>query len=118
MTFRPDLDALVLAVLEEAPSHGYDISRRIGADGEGEFRLQDGQLYPILHRLENEGWIAAEWLPQTGKPARKVYSLTQEGRKTLDARRLGWRRFSRAVDKLLAAPASQPVHPGAGHAEA
>jgi PadR family transcriptional regulator, regulatory protein PadR len=119
MNFRPDLDALVLAILEQGPSHGYDISRRIEAECEGEVRLQDGQLYPILHRLENEGWIVARWVPQEGKPARKVYSLTDDGRGTLEARRLGWRRFAGAVDKLLgAAPSPGPLLPGVGHAEA
>src|SRR5688572_18614206 len=108
MDFRSDIEALVLATLERGASHGYDIGRAINRTAEGSIRLQDGQLYPVLHRLENEGWIAAEWAPQEGKPARKVYTLSEEGRRVLQTKREGWGRFTRAVDTLLA-PAPSPT---------
>jgi PadR family transcriptional regulator, regulatory protein PadR len=101
MDFRSDLEALVLATLERGASHGYDIGRAINQAAEGSIRLKDGQLYPVLHRLENEGWISAEWVPQEGKPSRKVYALSDEGRRVLETKREGWRRFTRVVDGLL-----------------
>lgn len=108
MDFRSDIEALVLATLERGASHGYDIGRAINQAAEGSIRLQDGQLYPVLHRLENEGWIVAEWFPQEGKPARKVYALTDEGRRILQTKREGWSRFTKAVDTLLG-PAPSPA---------
>src|SRR5690349_10979901 len=106
MDFRSDLEALVLATLERGASHGYDIGRAINQSADGSIRLQDGQLYPVLHRLENEGWIVAEWVPQEGKPSRKVYALSDEGRRVLQSKREGWRRFTSAVDSLLFPPQS------------
>jgi PadR family transcriptional regulator PadR len=109
MAFRTDLDALVLGVLQGGVCHGYEITKRINALGETAFRVNEGQLYPILHRLENEGKVMAEWIPQEGKPARKTYALTQAGRKELDARRDAWNQFVAAVDSVLAVPVEVKV---------
>ncbi len=112
MAFRGDLDALVLGVLASAgAAHGYEITRRIngagGGAGETAIAVREGQLYPILHRLENEGRIQAEWIPQEGKPARKVYALTEAGRAELATKREAWRKFAESVSSLLAAPPAQ-----------
>lgn len=107
MAFRGDLDALVLGVLASGAAHGYEITRRINGAGGESLAVREGQLYPILHRLENEGRIQAEWIPQEGKPARKVYSLTDAGRAELATKREAWRKFAESVSSLLAAPPAQ-----------
>ena len=101
MAFRGDLETLVLGVLAAEPRHGYDIVRRVKASDDDALKVNEGQLYPLLHRLENDGLVVAEWVPQEGKPPRKVYALTGKGQGALDARRQSWKRFSAAVDGLL-----------------
>lgn len=113
MAFRSDLDALILGVLQAGQLHGYEITKRINRQGETILRVKEGQLYPILHRLEQERMIAAEWVPQEGKPARKVYSLTEKGRGELAAKRAMWEEFSRRIDHLL-----RPTQPEVSHAAA
>jgi PadR family transcriptional regulator, regulatory protein PadR len=101
MAFRGGLDALVLGVLQNEPMHGYEITKRINAAGETAFRLNEGQLYPILHQLENEGRILAEWIQQEGKPARKVYRLTDSGHLELSAQLAAWDRFKESVNRIM-----------------
>lgn len=101
MDFRSDLDALTLGTLTGGPMHGYEIMRRINARGEDSIRIKEGQLYPILHRLESEGRIVAEWEPQEGKPARKNYRLTEEGHRLLEKKRQAWASFVTTVNALL-----------------
>jgi len=101
MSFRSDLDALVLGVLQAGKMHGYEITKRINRQGETVLRVKEGQLYPILHRLENEGLVVSEWIPQEGKPARKVYWLTEKGRGALAAKRASWEDFAERVSRLL-----------------
>ena len=81
---------------------GDEISKRINAQAATILSVKEGQLYPILHRLENEGKIVAEWIPQEGKPARKVYTLTESGHHELAAQRKSWEKFVVSVDGLLA----------------
>ena len=102
MSFRPDLRALALGVLEEGPAHGYAVARRIEASGPGTLKAGEGLLYPALHALEADGYVSARWEPQPGKPDRKVYSLTDEGRRELARKREGWRTFRASVDAALA----------------
>lgn len=113
MAFRGDLDALILGVLQAGRLHGYEITKRINRQGETVLSVKEGQLYPILHRLENEGLVAAEWIPQEGKPARKVYSLTEEGRGALAEKRASWEEFAERVSRLLS-----PSQPEVSHAHA
>ena len=101
MAFRSDLDALILGVLSREEMHGYEITRRINDGADGAVQVKEGQLYPILHRLENEGRIEAHWLPQEGKPARKVYAITDTGKRELAAKRDMWQRFAQSVSLLL-----------------
>ncbi|MEO7717511.1 MAG: helix-turn-helix transcriptional regulator [Capsulimonas sp.] len=104
MAFRSDLDTLTLSVLQTEALHGYEIAKRINAKGEAAFHAKEGQLYPILHRLENEGVIQADWIPQEGKPARKVYRLTETGKGELEKLTEAWRKFAQAVESLLTPP--------------
>lgn len=77
-------ELLVLGALREAPMHGYQIALRVEARSAGEFELQHGTLYPILHRLEREGLIEGEWDRESGR-RRKLYTLTRKGRQHLGA---------------------------------
>lgn len=101
MAFRSDLDALILGVLVQGRMHGYEISRRINEGAGGAVQVKESQLYPLLHRLENDGFIEAIWVPQEGKPARKVYALTERGRGELEAKRNTWEVFAAGVSVLL-----------------
>lgn len=109
MSYRTDTKALVLAVLSERPLHGYGISREIKRRSEETLKLGEGQLYPILHSLEEQGWITGEWEIQEGDPPRKVYSLTQSGGAELQRRAKSWMDFAGAVATVLG------QKPGAAH---
>lgn len=99
---RSCTDLLILALLGNRPMYGYEILVNLSERGNGEFEFQQGTLYPLLYRLEREGWIEGHWeTPPTGKK-RKVYSLTNEGRKAERARSEEWTRFTRAVESILA----------------
>ncbi len=102
MAFRSDLDALILGVLQSGRLHGYEIGKRINVSSKNSLNIKEGQIYPILHRLENEGKIASEWEPQEGKPGRRVYSLTEAGRGELTVQREAWRQFSESVNQIIA----------------
>lgn len=101
MAFKGDLEALVLGVLQDGDLHGYEISKRIKQTGSQALQVWEGQLYPALHKLEKEGFVSATWVPQEGKPPRKVYALTDDGKKELSVQRKRWREFSLDVEVLL-----------------
>lgn len=101
MEFRSDMNALLLGVLQSGPAHGYEIAKRVNALGEGTLKVGEAKLYPFLHRLEEEGLVVAEWIPQEGKPARKVYALTDRGIKALAEKRKAWSSFSDAVSRII-----------------
>jgi PadR family transcriptional regulator PadR len=95
------LDMLILKILALGPIHGYAISQRIQQISRDFFQLQQGSLYPALHRLEDRGWLQAEWRQTaTGREA-KFYKLTKKGRKQLDAQVLNWERLTDAVALIL-----------------
>lgn len=91
---------LVLLALSHSKMHGYEISKFIDAKTNGFFRLPFGSLYPVLHKLEKEKLIGAEW-DDSAKP-RKVYSLTARGRKSVEEEVEGFRSYSKAVGRLIA----------------
>jgi transcriptional regulator len=96
------LDLLILRTLALGPLHGWGISKRIGALSSDVLEIGQGSLYPALYRLEDRGWIEAEWgVSDEGRKA-KFYSLTKDGKKQLVAERAQWRLFSSAVDQVLA----------------
>ncbi len=95
------LDMLVLKIVALEPAHGYGIAQRIQQISRDVLQVQQGSLYPALHRLEKRGWLAAEWREsETGREA-KFYSLTRLGRKQLDAETAKWARLAGAVTLIL-----------------
>jgi transcriptional regulator len=95
------LDLLILKVLARDASHGWAISKRIQLLSGDVLAVGQGSLYPALHRLEQQGWIVAEFRDSDlGRPA-KVYTLTRDGRKQLERELTSWRRLSSAVELLI-----------------
>ena len=95
------LDLLILKTLWREPLHGWGISKRIHLLSDEVLSVQQGSLYPALHRLEQQGWIAAEWKDTDLGRSAKFYSLTKEGRKQLEREMESWTRLSSAVGLLL-----------------
>jgi PadR family transcriptional regulator PadR len=95
------LDLLILKIVALGPIHGYSISQRIQQISKDVLQVQQGSLYPALHRLENRKWLKADWHEsETGREA-KFYSLTKEGRRQLEAETSNWERLSEAVALIL-----------------
>ena len=95
------LDMLILKIVALAPIHGYGIAQRIRQISKEVLQVQQGSLYPALHRLEKRGWLRAEWgEAETGREA-KFYALTRVGRKQLEAEEANWDRLSEAVSMIL-----------------
>jgi transcriptional regulator len=95
------LDMLILKIVALGPIHGYAIAQRIQQISREFFQLQQGSLYPALHRLEDRGWLQAQWRPtDTGREA-KFYALTKVGRKQLEAEVANWERITAAVALIL-----------------
>jgi transcriptional regulator len=95
------LDMLILKVVALGPIHGYAISQRIQQISKDFFQVQQGSLYPALHRLEDRGWLEAEWKQtETGREA-KFYTLTRKGRKQLETEIHNWEQISVAVSLIL-----------------
>ena len=96
------LDLLILRTVAQGPLHGWAISRRIRERSGDVLQVNQGSLYPALHRLENERLLAAEWtVAETGRRA-KVYRLTPQGRRACDREERGWLAFVAAVTQVLA----------------
>jgi PadR family transcriptional regulator len=95
------LDMLILKVVALGPTHGYAIAQRLQQMSQDVLQVQQGSLYPALHRLEKRGWVKAEWAASdTGREAR-FYSLTRLGRKQLAEQRENWDRLSAAISGIL-----------------
>jgi transcriptional regulator len=95
------IDILILKALDRTPLHGYGIGQRIEQLSDGVFRITLGSLYPALQRLEERGWIEAEWgTSQTNRKAR-FYELTKSGRRQLVAETKQWRLLSAAIGRVL-----------------
>jgi transcriptional regulator len=95
------LDVLILKIIALGPVHGYAIAQRLQQISRDVLQVQQGSLYPALHRLEKRGWVRAEWAAsETGRDAR-FYTLTREGRRQLDDQRANWMRLSTAVTTVL-----------------
>ncbi len=101
MKFKTDPEALILGALAEGPLHGYAIVKTIKESSQGVFKLSEGQLYPLLHRMLAKGWVSAEWETPVNGPARKTYLLLESGRKELEERKRDWKLFADAVGGLL-----------------
>lgn len=95
------LDMLVLKIVALGPIHGYGMAQRIRQISKEVLQVQQGSLYPALHRLEKRGWLSAQWgEAETGREA-KFYALTKAGRKQLEAEEANWGRLSEAVGLIL-----------------
>ena len=95
------LDMLILKTVALEPTHGWAIAQRIRQISNDVLQVKQGALYPALHRLEQQGWIDAEWKDSDlGRPA-KVYSMTRAGRKQMEQELTSWNRLSSAVQLLI-----------------
>ena len=95
------LDLLILKTIAREPLHGWAISKRIQQLSDDVLSVQQGSLYPALHRLEHQGWIAADWKDTELGRSAKFYALTREGRQQLGRELESWNRLSSAVRLLL-----------------
>jgi transcriptional regulator len=95
------LDLLILRTIAREPLHGWGIAKRIQQLSDEELSVGQGSLYPALHRLEQQGWITAEWKATDLGRTAKFYGLTREGRQQLERELESWKRLSSAVGLLL-----------------
>ena len=95
------LDLLILKTLAREPMHGWGIAKRIQQLSDEVLSVQQGSLYPALHRLEQQGWITAEWKDSDVGRSAKFYALTREGKQQLTRELENWTRLSSAVGLLL-----------------
>jgi transcriptional regulator len=95
------LDLLIMRTIALAPMHGWAIAQRIQQVSDDLLRVQQGSLYPALHRLEHQGWITAEWGASENNRRARFYSLTKAGRKQLDVEVSKWARLSEGVNLVL-----------------
>jgi PadR family transcriptional regulator PadR len=95
------LDLIVLKVLAPGPMHGYAISQRIQQVSRDILQVQQGSLYPALHRLERRKWVSAEWATSENNRKAKYYRLTATGRRQLEAEVSNWDRIASAVSLIL-----------------
>ncbi len=95
------LDLLILKTLALGPQHGWAISERIQQVSSDALRVQQGSLYPALHRLERRGWISARWGASENNRRARYYELTRAGRRQLEAEESAWKRLTAAVAQVL-----------------
>ena len=95
------LDLLILRTLDLGPMHGWGISQRIQQMSADVLRVNQGSLYPALHRLEQQGWLKATWVATEAGRDAKVYALTAAGRRQLEKERESWRRLSTAIGLVV-----------------
>jgi len=95
------LDLLLLKILALEPLHGWAIGQRLKQVSGDVLQVSDGSLYPALHKLEQEGWITAEWKPTENNRRAKFYSLSRLGRKQLQKEAANWERLSGAITGVL-----------------
>ena len=109
--FPGAVELLLLEVLSEGPSYGYQITQTVLSRSGGRFEMKEGSLYPALHKLERDGLLAAAWQEAEGR-RRKYYRLTAAGRKALAAKKSAWRQFAEGLEGVLggvrSAPAAEP----------
>jgi len=95
------LDLLILRVVALEPMHGWAIAQRIRQMSNEQLRVGQSALYPALHKLEQQGWIEAEWAPSENNRRAKYYTLTSAGRKALKAEAAQWERLSAAISLVV-----------------
>lgn len=95
------VDLLILRALQQGPAHGYSVSRWVRERTDEVLSLEDAALYQALHRLEDKGWIDAEWGLSENNRRAKYYELTAEGRRQLRSEVSSWKRYAEAVFKVI-----------------
>ncbi|PYV37704.1 MAG: PadR family transcriptional regulator [Acidobacteria bacterium] len=95
------LDMLILQALTTGPMHGYAIVRKIQEVSEEVLRVEEGSLYPALHRMEQRRWISSEWGTSDNNRQARFYKLTRSGRKQLEAQATNWERLSKAISQVM-----------------
>ena len=95
------LDMLVLKALMHGEMHGYGVARRIAQLADDVLTVEEGSLYPALHRIEQQGWISSEWGVSENNQRARFYSLTKAGRRQLDLEEANWERLSEAVTRVM-----------------
>ena len=95
------LDLIILQTLRMGAQHGYGISHAINANSRDAFKVETGSLYPALHRLEKQGWIASEWKLSEHNQRAKYYRLTAAGRRQLASEQSRWTQFVEAMASLM-----------------
>jgi PadR family transcriptional regulator PadR len=100
-TLQGTLYLLVLRTLASGPMHGYGITLHIHRITKDVLRVEQGSLYPALHRMEQEGWISAEWQPTENNRRARYYKLTAKGRKQLAEEEKNWTRLTEAVASVM-----------------
>jgi PadR family transcriptional regulator PadR len=98
---------LVLKTLQQGPMHGWGITLHIQQISNEVLRVEEGSLYPALHRMEQEGWVSAEWGTSENNRRARYYRLTAAGRRQLATEEMQWRRLTDAVASVLAFAASK-----------
>ena len=93
-------ELLVLSLLEAQPRHGYDISKLIEVRSGGAVTFHVTSLYPLLHRLESQGWIEGKWVEKAEQRRRRYYRLTAEGRRVLRSKQQSWKNFVAAIGRI------------------
>jgi transcriptional regulator len=95
------LDLLVLQTLRDGPRHGYSITRYLKEVSDDYLKVEEGSLYPALHRMERKGWIKASWGVSESNRRAKFYELTSNGKKQLKVEAKSWQDMSQAIDRVL-----------------
>jgi PadR family transcriptional regulator, regulatory protein PadR len=95
------LDLLILKIVGLEPQHGWNISQRLKQVSGDVLQVSDGSLYPALHKLEQEGWIKAEWKPSENNRRAKFYELTRLGKRELEKETANWSRLSAAISQVV-----------------
>jgi PadR family transcriptional regulator, regulatory protein PadR len=93
-------ELLVLSLLEDQPRHGYDVSKLIQIRSGGALQFHVTSLYPLLHRLEKQGWIAGRWVEKAEQRRRRYYTLTPQGRQVLRSKQKGWQDFVALISRI------------------
>src|SRR5688572_16218128 len=106
--FQGSLDVIVLKTLSAQPMHGFGIARRIQLVTDDVLQVEEGSLYPALYRMENKGWVTADWGITENNRRAKYYRLTAAGRRQLAQSAMTWQAFADAMSKIMNA-APQPA---------
>jgi transcriptional regulator len=94
---------LVLSLLDGRDRHGYELAQLIDTRSDGRLSFKAATLYPLLYKIERQGWVAGRWVEKAGERRRRFYRLTPAGRKVLGARRRAWKEFVAALDQVTRA---------------